>query len=129
MAALGTIPDAAAKAVRERGALPYDAARIARIDAIERETRHDVIAFLTELAEHVSDEARFVQQGMTSSDVLDTCLAVQFTEAADILLADFDGMLAALKRRAEEHKYPASIGRSHRIHAETTSLGAKRAGI
>ena len=128
MAALGTIPDAAAKAVRERGALPYDAARIARIDAIERETRHDVIAFLTELAEHVGDEARFVHQGMTSSDVLDTCLAVQLTQAADILLADLDGLLAALKRRAEEHKYTASIGRSHGIHAEPTTFGVKLAG-
>lgn len=128
MATLGTIPDAAAKAVRERGALPYDAARIARIDAIERETRHDVIAFLTELAEHVGDEARFVHQGMTSSDVLDTCLAVQLTQAADILLADLDGLLAALKRRAEEHKYTASIGRSHGIHAEPTTFGVKLAG-
>jgi adenylosuccinate lyase len=103
-AALGVIPKEAAEAVWKRGDKAYDAKRIARIDAIERETHHDVIAFLTELAEHVGGEARFVHQGMTSSDVLDTCLAVQLTQAADILLADVDKLLAAIKRRAEEHK-------------------------
>ena len=97
-AALGVIPEGAARAVRERGAF-----EIERIEEIERETRHDVIAFLTNLAEHVGPEARFVHQGMTSSDVLDTCLAVQLTRAADVLLADLDALLAALKRRAFEH--------------------------
>jgi adenylosuccinate lyase len=127
-AALGVIPKAAAAAVWKRGDKPYDVKRIARIDAIERETHHDVIAFLTELAEHVGDEARFVHQGMTSSDVLDTCFAVQLTQAADILLADVDTLLAAIKRRAEEHKYTVCIGRSHGIHAEPTTFGVKLAG-
>ena len=127
-AALGVIPKAAAEAVWKRGDKPYDVKRIARIDAIERETHHDVIAFLTELAEHVGDEARFVHQGMTSSDVLDTCFAVQLTQAADILLADVDTLLAAIKRRAEEHKYTVCIGRSHGIHAEPTTFGVKLAG-
>ena len=123
MAELGIIPEAAAKAVWERG--KWD---IARIDEIERETRHDVIAFLTNLAEHVGPEARFVHQGMTSSDVLDTCLAVQLTQAADLLLADLDAMLAALERRAREHKDTVCIGRSHGIHAEPTTFGLKLAG-
>jgi adenylosuccinate lyase len=127
-AALGVIPKAAAAAVWKRGDKAYDAKRIARIDAIERETHHDVIAFLTELAEHVGGEARFVHQGMTSSDVLDTCFAVQLTQAADILLADADTLLAAIKRRAEEHKYTVCIGRSHGIHAEPTTFGVKLAG-
>ena len=127
-AALGVIPKAAAEAVWKRGDKPYDAKRIARIDEIERETRHDVIAFLTELAEHVGPEARFVHQGMTSSDVLDTCLAVQLTQAADILLADTDTLLAAIKRRAIEHKHTICIGRSHGIHAEPTTFGLKLAG-
>jgi adenylosuccinate lyase len=127
-AELGVIPADAAKAVWAGGDIPYDDARIARIDEIERETRHDVIAFLTELTEHVGEEARFVHQGMTSSDVLDTCLAVQLTQAADILLADLDGLLAALKRRAEEHKLTVCIGRSHGIHAEPTTFGVKLAG-
>ncbi len=122
-AKLGVIPESAARAVRERGAF-----EVARIDEIERETHHDVIAFLTNLAEHVGPEARFVHQGMTSSDVLDTCLAVQLTQAADLLLADLDGVLAALKRRAVEHKYPLTIGRSHGIHAEPTTFGIKLAG-
>src|SRR5277367_4985168 len=100
MEALGTIPAGVAAALRARGRF-----EIARIDEIERETRHDVIAFLTNLAEHVGPEARFVHQGLTSSDVLDTCLAVQLTQAADILLADLDAVLAALKKRALEHKY------------------------
>jgi adenylosuccinate lyase len=122
-AELGVIPKDAAKAVWERGKW-----EIARIDEIERETRHDVIAFLTNLAEHVGPEARFVHQGMTSSDVLDTCLAVQMTQAADLLLADLDGLLAALKRRAYEHKNTVTIGRSHGIHAEPTTFGLKLAG-
>ena len=128
MAELGVIPADAAKAVWERGDKPYTDARIERIDEIERETRHDVIAFLTELAEQVGDEARFVHQGMTSSDVLDTCLAVQMTQAADILLADLDNMLAALEKRAREFKLTPCIGRSHGIHAEPTTFGVKLAG-
>jgi adenylosuccinate lyase len=122
-AALGAIPESAARAVRERGAFDVE-----RIDEIERETRHDVIAFLTNVAEHVGPEARFLHQGMTSSDVLDTCFAVQLTEAADILLADLDQLLAALKRRAFEHKDTPTIGRSHGIHAEPTTFGLKLAG-
>jgi len=122
-AELGVIPKEAAKAVWERG--KWD---IARIDEIERETKHDVIAFLTNLAEHVGPEARFVHQGMTSSDVLDTCLAVQMKQAASLLLADLDALLAALKRRALEHKMTPTIGRSHGIHAEPTTFGVKLAG-
>ncbi len=122
-AQLGVIPAAAAKAVRERGRF-----EIARIDEIERETRHDVIAFLTNLAEHVGPEARFVHQGMTSSDVLDTCLAVQLARAADILLADLDAVTSALEARAREHKDTPCIGRSHAIHAEPTTFGLKLAG-
>ncbi|PWC53598.1 adenylosuccinate lyase [Azospirillum sp. TSO22-1] len=122
-AKLGVIPADAAKAVWERGKW-----EIERIDAIERETRHDVIAFLTNLAEYVGPEARFVHQGMTSSDVLDTCLAVQLKQAADLLLEDLDGLLAALKRRAYEHKDTVTIGRSHGIHAEPTTFGLKLAG-
>ncbi|MGF1549217.1 MAG: adenylosuccinate lyase [Sphingomonadaceae bacterium] len=122
MAELGIVPKAAAKAVRERGRF-----EVARIDAIEAEVRHDVIAFLTNLAEHVGEEARFVHQGMTSSDVLDTCLAVQLTRAADLLIADIDALLAALKRRAFEHKTTPTIGRSHGIHAEPTTFGLKLA--
>ncbi len=123
MAKLGIIPADAAKAVWERG--KWD---IARIDEIERETKHDVIAFLTNLAEHVGPEARFVHQGMTSSDVLDTCLAVQLTQAADLLLADMDKLLVALEARAREHKDTVCIGRSHGIHAEPTTFGLKLAG-
>ncbi len=122
-AKLGVIPEAAAKAVWERGA--WD---IERIDEIERETKHDVIAFLTNLAEHVGPEARFVHQGMTSSDVLDTCLAVQLKQAADLLLADLDRVLAALKTRAFEFKDTICLGRSHGIHAEPTTFGLKLAG-
>jgi adenylosuccinate lyase len=122
-AELGVIPKEAAKAVWDRGAFEID-----RIDEIERETKHDVIAFLTNLAEHVGDEARFVHQGMTSSDVLDTCLAVQLTQATDILIEDIDALLAALKARAEEHKLTPTIGRSHGIHAEPTTFGVKLAG-
>ena len=122
MAELGIVPKAAAMALRERGAV--DATRI---DEIERETRHDVIAFLTNLAEHVGPEARFVHRGMTSSDVLDTCLAVQLCRAADILIEDIDDLLAVLKRRAFEHKETICIGRSHGIHAEPTTFGLKLA--
>jgi adenylosuccinate lyase len=122
-AELGVIPKEAAKAVWERGKW-----EIARIDEIERETKHDVIAFLTNLAEYVGPEARFVHQGMTSSDVLDTCLAVQMKQATDLLLADVDALLAALKRRAFEHKMTPTIGRSHGIHAEPTTFGVKLAG-
>ncbi len=123
-AELGIIPREAAKAVWERGG--FD---ISRIDAIESEVKHDVIAFLTSLAEHVGPEARFVHQGMTSSDVLDTCLAVQLSQAADILLRDVDDLLAALKIRALEHKFTPTIGRSHAIHAEPTTFGLKLAGF
>src|SRR5262245_27020325 len=122
LAELGVIPKDAAKEVWAKG--KWDAARI---DEIERETKHDVIAFLTNLAEHVGESARFVHQGMTSSDVLDTCLAVQLSQASDILLADLDGLLAALKRRAVEHKLTPTIGRSHGIHAEPTTFGLKLA--
>ena len=122
MADLGIVPVEAAKAVREKGAFDVD-----RIDEIEREVKHDVIAFLTSLAEHVGEEARFVHQGMTSSDVLDTCFNVQLTRASDILLADLDALLAALKTRAMEHKMTPCIGRSHAIHAEPTTFGLKLA--
>jgi adenylosuccinate lyase len=122
-AELGVIPKEAAKAVWERGQF-----EIARIDEIERETKHDVIAFLTNLAEHVGPMARFVHQGMTSSDVLDTCLAVQLKQAADLLLTDLDQLLAALKARAFEHKLTPTMGRSHGIHAEPTTFGLKLAG-
>jgi len=125
LAELGVIPKSAAKAVWENGQKPYTDERIARIDEIELETKHDMIAFLTELAEHVGEDARFVHQGMTSSDVLDTCLAVQMTQAADILLDNLDELLAALKTRAMETKTMACIGRSHGIHAEPTTMGLK----
>ena len=125
LAELGVIPKDAAKAVWEKGDKPYTDERIARIDEIELETKHDVIAFLTELAEHVGEESRFVHQGMTSSDVLDTCLAVQMTQAADILLENLDELLDTLKTRAEETKHMACIGRSHGIHAEPTTMGLK----
>ncbi|MCK5445472.1 MAG: adenylosuccinate lyase [Rhodospirillaceae bacterium] len=126
-ASLGVIPKDAAKAVWKKGDLPYTDARIARIDEIELETKHDVIAFLTELAENIGDEARFVHQGMTSSDVLDTCLSVQMMQAADILLADIDALLDAFKTRAMETKMVPTIGRSHAIHAEPTTFGLKMA--
>ena len=122
-AELGVIPKDAARAVWERGDF-----EIARIDAIEAETKHDVIAFLTNVAEYVGDEARFIHQGMTSSDVLDTCLSVQLTRAADILRDDIQSLLAALKRRALEHRNTLCIGRSHGIHAEPTTFGLKLAG-
>jgi adenylosuccinate lyase len=120
---LGIIPPGTARTVREQGAFEVE-----RIREIEQETRHETIAFLTNVAEHVGPEARFVHQGMTSSDVLDTCFAVQLTEAADLLLADLDTVMAALQRRAIEHKYTPTIGRSHGIHAEPTTFGLKLAG-
>ncbi len=122
MVKLGIVPEEAAKAVRERGGFDVD-----RIDEIEREVKHDVIAFLTSLSEHVGPEARFVHQGMTSSDVLDTCLSVQLVRAADILLADLEELLKAIKTRAFEHKFTPTIGRSHGIHAEPTTFGLKLA--
>jgi adenylosuccinate lyase len=123
-AKLGVIPEAAAKAVWERGQF-----EVARIDAIEAEVKHDVIAFLTNLAEYVGDEARFVHQGMTSSDVLDTCFNVQLVQATDILLEDLDQLLAALEKRAFEHKMTACMGRSHGIHAEPVTMGLKFASF
>ena len=127
-AKLGVIPAEAAKAVWEHGNIPYTDQRIQRIDEIERETRHDVIAFLTELAEQVGEEARFVHQGMTSSDVLDTCLAVQMSQAVDLLLTDVNKVLTALELRAREFKLTPCIGRSHGIHAEPTTFGVKLSG-
>jgi adenylosuccinate lyase len=125
MAELGVIPKAAAKAIWDKGKhAKFD---VARIDAIEREVKHDVIAFLTHLAEIVGPQARFVHQGMTSSDVLDTCLNVQLVRAADLLIADVDALMAALRRRAFEHKMTPTIGRSHGIHAEPTTFGLKLA--
>jgi len=125
MAELGIIPKAAAKKIWDKGrTAKFD---VARIDEIEREVKHDVIAFLTHLAEIVGPEARFVHRGMTSSDVLDTCLNVQLVRAADILIADTDKLLAALERRAFEHKLTPTIGRSHGIHAEPTTFGLKLA--
>ncbi|CAM3057756.1 Adenylosuccinate lyase [Sphingomonas antarctica] len=126
MAELGTVPKSAAKAVWDWWATnpPID---VDRIDAIEAVTKHDVIAFLTWVSENVGDEARFLHQGMTSSDVLDTALAVQLARASDILLADLDALLAVLKRRAEEHKLTPTIGRSHGIHAEPVTFGLKLA--
>lgn len=125
MAELGIVPREAAQVIWEKGsAAKFD---VARIDEIERVTKHDVIAFLTHLAEHVGPEARFVHQGMTSSDVLDTCLNVQMVRAADLLIAGMDRVLAALKTRAFEHKNTITIGRSHGIHAEPTTFGVKLA--
>jgi adenylosuccinate lyase len=125
MAALGMIPKAAAKKIWAKGkAAEFD---IARIDEIERETKHDVIAFLTHLAEIVGPEARFVHQGMTSSDVLDTCFNVQLVRAADLLIADVEALNKALERRAREFKFTPTIGRSHGIHAEPTTFGLKLA--
>jgi adenylosuccinate lyase len=126
LAELGVIPKESAKAIWEKaGSVTFD---IARIDEIERVTKHDVIAFLTHLAEFIGSDARFVHQGMTSSDVLDTCLSVQLARAADLLIADVDALLAALKKRAHEHKHTPTIGRSHGIHAEPTTFGLKLAG-
>jgi adenylosuccinate lyase len=122
MAELGLVPKEAAKAIRKRGDF-----EIARIDEIESEVKHDVIAFLTSVAEKVGPEARFLHQGMTSSDVLDTCFNLQLVQAADLLIADVDVLLAALKERAFEHKLTPTIGRSHGIHAEPTTFGLKLA--
>jgi adenylosuccinate lyase len=125
LADLGVIPKAAAKKIWDKGKdATFD---VARIDAIEREVKHDVIAFLTHLAEIVGPEARFVHRGMTSSDVLDTCFNVQLVRAADLLIADVDKLLAALRRRAFEYKRTPTIGRSHGIHAEPTTFGVKLA--
>src|SRR5256714_4371419 len=125
LAELGVIPKEAAKTVWAKARdVAFD---VARIDEIERETKHDVIAFLTHLAEVVGPEARFVHQGMTSSDVLDTCLNVQLTRAADLLVDDIDKVLKALKKRAFEYKMTPTIGRSHGIHAEPTTFGLKLA--
>ena len=131
MARIGAIPGEAARNIREKGApklAAMNTADVERIDEIERTTRHDVIAFLTWLAEAVGPDSRFVHQGMTSSDVLDTTLSVQLTRAADLLLGDIDAVMAALKSRAIEHKYTVTIGRSHGIHAEPTTFGLKLAG-
>lgn len=125
LANLGVVPKQAAQTIWDKGsAATFD---VGRIDEIEATTRHDVIAFLTHLAEIVGPDARFVHQGMTSSDVLDTTLAVQLARASDILLADIDALLVAIKRRAKEHKYTITIGRSHGIHAEPTTFGIKLA--
>src|SRR5919202_511541 len=125
LANLGVVPREAAEKVWQKGAkATFD---VERIDAIEREVKHDVIAFLTHLAEIVGPEARFVHQGMTSSDVLDTTFNVQLARASDLLLRDIDGLLAAIKRRAFEHKLTPTIGRSHGIHAEPTTFGLKLA--
>src|SRR5436189_2802887 len=125
MAELGMIPKEAAKTIWAKGKnAKFD---VARIDEIEREVKHDVVAFLTHLAEIVGPQARFVHQGMTSSDILDTCLNVQLTRAADILIADVEKLLQALKRRAFEHKMTLTIGRSHGIHAEPVTFGLKLA--
>ncbi len=125
LAEIGVIPKEAAKNIRERGdKAVFD---VAKIDEIEREVKHDVIAFLTHLAEFIGEDSRFVHQGMTSSDVLDTCFNVQLARASDILLKDMDELLAAIKRRAFEHKDTVTIGRSHGIHAEPVTFGLKMA--
>ena len=125
LADLGVVPREAAQAIWDKGGnATFD---IDRIDEIERTTKHDVIAFLTHVSEIVGPEARFLHQGMTSSDVLDTCLAVQLSRASDLLLADLDRLLTALEKRAKEHKYTITIGRSHGIHAEPTTFGIKLA--
>ena len=125
MAEIGMIPKDAAKTIWDKGSkAKFD---VDKIDAIERVTKHDVIAFLTHLAEFIGEDARFVHQGMTSSDVLDTCLNIQLTRAADLLIADVDTVLAALKKRAFEHKNTITIGRSHGIHGEPTTFGIKLA--
>ncbi len=126
MATLGLIPRQAAETIWEKGSkAQFD---VARIDAIEREVKHDVIAFLTHLGEHIGPEARFLHLGLTSSDVLDTAFNVQLVRAADLLGAGLDKLLAALKRRALEHKMTPTVGRSHGIHAEPTTFGLKLAG-
>ncbi len=122
MAELGEIPQEAAQAIRERGNFSVE-----RIDEIEREVKHDIIAFTTSVAEFVGEEARFLHKGLTSSDVLDTCLAVQLSRASDILIKDMEELLESIKKRAEEHKWTITIGRSHGIHAEPTTFGVKLA--
>src|SRR5919198_2881478 len=125
LADLGIVPREAAETVWEKGKnATFD---VERIDEIEREVKHDVIAFLTHVAEIIGPEARFLHQGMTSSDVLDTCFNVQLVRAADLLIADVDKLKAALKRRAFEHKLTPTVGRSHGIHAEPTTFGLKLA--
>ena len=124
MEKMGQIPAGTTAAIRERAAFDPD-----RIDEIEREVKHDVIAFLTNVTEHVGEEARFLHMGMTSSDVLDTCLNVQLVRASDLMLSAIDRILAALEKRAREHRYTPTIGRSHGIHAEPTSFGIKLAGF
>jgi adenylosuccinate lyase len=126
LAELGVVPKSAAKALWDWWAT-NPAIDVPAIDAIEAVTKHDVIAFLTWVAENVGEEARFMHQGMTSSDVLDTCLAVQLARASDLLLADLDALLAVLERRAREHKMTPTIGRSHGIHAEPVTFGLKLA--
>ena len=131
MSLYGDVPAESARAIREKGGAKLAAISaddVRRIDEIEAVTRHDVIAFLTWLAEAIGDDSRFVHLGLTSSDVLDTCLSVQLTQAADLLLADLDAVLAALRKRAFEFKHTPTIGRSHGIHAEPTSFGLKLAG-
>ncbi|MBC7770337.1 MAG: adenylosuccinate lyase, partial [Phycisphaerales bacterium] len=123
MAELGAIPKSAAETYRTKGKFDVE-----RIDEIEREVRHDVIAFLTNVAQHVGPESRFAHQGMTSSDVLDTCLAVQLVRASDLLIAGCERVMTALKKRAIEHKLTPTIGRSHGIHAEPITFGLKLAG-
>ncbi len=123
MAELGVVPESAARALREKG--NFD---VARINEIEAEVKHDVIAFLTSVGEFVGEESRYIHQGMTSSDVIDTSFAVQLTQAADIIIADLDKLLAALKKRSLEHKDTLCIGRSHGIHGEPTTFGLKLAG-
>src|ERR1700741_4710254 len=120
LAEAGIIPKSAAKTIREKGKFEVE-----RIDQIEREIHHDVVAFLTNLAEHIGPDARFLHQGMTSSDVLDTCLAVQLKQASDLLLADIDNLLHALKGRAYETKDLAPMGRSHGLHPEPVTIGLK----
>ncbi|MCB1530000.1 MAG: adenylosuccinate lyase [Rhodospirillales bacterium] len=123
MAQIGVIPESVPKVLREKGG--FD---VARIDEIEAEVKHDVIAFLTSVAEHIGEDSRYVHQGMTSSDVVDTCFSLQLTQAADLLLQDMDRLLAALKKRVVEHKNTLCIGRSHGIHGEPTTFGLKLAG-
>ncbi|MBL4870430.1 MAG: adenylosuccinate lyase, partial [Robiginitomaculum sp.] len=125
LADLGVIPKSAAKNIWDKGGNAESS--VAKIDEIEREVKHDVIAFLTHLASFIGADSRFVHQGMTSSDVLDTTLSVQLTRASDLLLVGLDRVLAALKTRALEHKYTPTIGRSHGIHAEPTTFGLKLA--
>tara|TARA_B100000029_G_scaffold74089_1_gene66045 strand:- start:132 stop:1523 length:1392 start_codon:yes stop_codon:yes gene_type:complete len=125
LAKQGVIPKKAAQAIWEKGNKEYTLERIRRIEAIEEETRHDVIAFLTELAEHIGDEARYVHKGMTSSDVLDTCMALQMKQSSDLILANINTLMCILRKRAEETKLTPIMGRSHGIHAEPLTMGLK----